>query len=291
MDENGRLKLREPRFFFPDPLANPNASAWIKEWISGIGGIGLFPDVRFSRIVALSMLKEAWNEKEFHQENPGASPFDRMQVIGFLQYLTSMTGLFSYEEFLAIKEGEEVPEMISQPVLGFEEVAQIAQARKANGQTIGLFAGAFDPFTANHAVLNNYARSFCDFLITGFDSDELILNRKGKERKALGQTAPRFPISQRRGWASGLPTVDVTVELRPNVIDQEAYIKDYLALGVDVLFVGEPDHPAIPRMQEAMERVGGRVEILKNEWQGIHATQLMEFLKNNPFFNVQLKEP
>lgn len=279
-------KLRHPFFVYPteQPLYE---SEWFQGLRASIGSIASFADIRVTRGIAISMLAEAWDEREFHENNPKTTPLDRMQAIAFLQHLFSATGILSYNEIKSIQQGFP-PAHIDKVLHSFDLAARLVQKVKSSGKKIGLFHGSFDPFTASHSTLNSIAQDYCDFLVVGFDSDDLIRQRKGELRAALGQDAPRFTANQRRSFAAGLTTVDMTVEMRPNEIDQGLYEQDYRDLGVDVLFIGESNHPAYPRMKASMDKLGGEVIVVNPNWNGVHSTEVMEFIMHNPSFGNTL---
>ena len=170
-----QVKLREPVFTF-QKLTEEDYPDWFRANKEGIArGFCIFPDIRFGRMMAMSMLKEAWNREVFLEENRGATEMDRMFSIAYIQYLASHSGLLSYNEIKKIQDGIVVKNVIAPTHKTFEEVSLEAKARKSLGQRIGLLSGSFDPFTITHASLQLMARNYCDYLILGFDNDEHII--------------------------------------------------------------------------------------------------------------------
>jgi len=56
---------------------------------------------------------------------------------------------------------------------------------RANGKTIGLTSGCFDLIHFHHFGFFIRCRRYCDFLIVGVDSDELVREAKGPSRPVV----------------------------------------------------------------------------------------------------------
>lgn len=72
--------------------------------------------------------------------------------------------------------------------------------RAVNGKIIGLTSGSYDLFHNLHLVYLKRCRRYCDLLIVGVDSDDLVRNRKGLNR-------PLVPEHQRVAIVSELACV------------------------------------------------------------------------------------
>ncbi len=68
------------------------------------------------------------------------------------------------------------------------------------GKTVGLTSGSYDLFHNLHLVYLKRCRRYCDILIVGVDSDDLVRNRKGPHR-------PLVPEHQRVAIVSELACV------------------------------------------------------------------------------------
>lgn len=56
------------------------------------------------------------------------------------------------------------------------------EAERAKGKTIGVTSGCFDLFHFLHVIYFERCRRYCDILIVGLDSDELVRGIKGEGR-------------------------------------------------------------------------------------------------------------
>lgn len=103
---------------------------------------------------------------------------------------------------------------------------------------VGLTSGSYDLFHNLHLVYLQRCRRYCDLLIVGVDSDDLVRSRKGKDR-------PLVPEHQRVAIVSALACVQAafilgSVEgfghavdiLRPEIILKNDEIKEEI-LGSD----------------------------------------------------------
>lgn len=93
-------------------------------------------------------------------------------------------------------------------------------------EIIGFTAGAFDMFHIGHLNLIKNAKSRCDYLIVGVNTDELILNYKNK--KAV------VPLSERMQIVEAIKYVDEVISV--GTLDKECIwnIKKY-----DIVFIGD----------------------------------------------------
>lgn len=72
--------------------------------------------------------------------------------------------------------------------------------RAIKGKVIGLTSGSYDLFHHLHLVYLKRCRRYCDMLIVGVDSDDLVRNRKGPHR-------PLVPEHQRVAIVSDLSCI------------------------------------------------------------------------------------
>jgi glycerol-3-phosphate cytidylyltransferase len=93
-------------------------------------------------------------------------------------------------------------------------------------QRVGYAAGAFDLFHIGHLNILRNAKSYCDFLIAGVVSDEMLELSKGR--------APVIPLGERMEIVKSVRYVDRTVaDVLPNKLDT------WQDLHFDVFFKGD----------------------------------------------------
>ncbi len=66
-----------------------------------------------------------------------------------------------------------------------EVVQTYLQDAREKGQKIGLTSGSFDLIHFHHALYFIRCRRYCDLLVVGVDSDELVRGRKGEGRPLI----------------------------------------------------------------------------------------------------------
>lgn len=253
---------------------------WLPEWFKN-HYLGVFhllssqEDLRSARSLAISMLTDAWDFRIFREDNPEADELDRAYLICWLQYLTSRTGLLTYDEIKQIQEseGESFPPLYleDKPLLGFREVVEKTRRWQKEEEIIGLIHGSFDPPTLAHLDDIFFATQCCHRLLIGFDSDELLRLRKGLDR-------PRYPLGLRRQILEDSWMVDLTVVMRPNEIDCALYQEDYQALHIDRLFT-VPEDPALEEKKRRIESLGGELIAMPKYFGDFHSTGLMRILE------------
>ena len=59
--------------------------------------------------------------------------------------------------------------------------------RAVKGKNVGLTSGSYDLFHHLHLVYLKRCRRYCDILIVGVDSDDLVKNRKGSHRPLVSE--------------------------------------------------------------------------------------------------------
>ena len=91
---------------------------------------------------------------------------------------------------------------------------------------VGFTAGVFDVFHKGHLNLIKKAKEYCDFLIVGVNSDDLVKSYKNK--------TPMQPLPDRIEIVESIRYVDKAVEIE-SLDKVEAYKKH----GFDVVFIGD----------------------------------------------------
>src|SRR4051812_17124254 len=93
-------------------------------------------------------------------------------------------------------------------------------------RVIGYAPGAYDLFHIGHLNLLRHARAYCDHLIAGVVSDEMLAHTKGR--------VPVVPLAERMEIVRSLRIVDeVHAEVVPDKLDT------WRELGFDVIFKGD----------------------------------------------------
>lgn len=131
---------------------------------------------------------------------------------------------------------------------------------------IGYTAGTFDMFHIGHLNLLKNARSRCDYLIVGVNSDQLVYEYKGK--KAI------VPLEERLEIVRSLRFVDEVIKV--DSLDKKISwnLKHY-----DLLFIGD-DWKGNPRWEatvKEMKQYGVETVFLPHT-QGTNSTLLREKL-------------
>lgn len=88
----------------------------------------------------------------------------------------------------------------------YDQLAELVRGFKASRLKVGLVMGSFDIFHIGHAEYLASAKSLCDVLIVGVDSDEKIRERKTKHD---GLPRPAVPQEERMQILSHVRAVDV----------------------------------------------------------------------------------
>lgn len=255
-------------------------------------------DLRLSKLLLVSMLGEAWDRDKFFAENRDLNidDFDRLQLITFLQGWSTTIGLLSYEEVTKIRDlGEagikdEAMKYFSElfrkkyEVSSLEEVSKKTKLVKKNNGLVGVFLGSFDPPTWVHLFCANFYHQYCDFLIIGVDSNQLVRNRKGEGH-------PRYEFNNRSAvWSSFNNIVDSVIEFPNFYSSDKGYIKEeitnfYQKLSTDIVFFNgtDPDREnRIKVIRDANALPFEFTPFAKNI--PFHSTDLMRFKDVNPYF-------
>ena len=141
---------------------------------------------------------------------------------------------------------------------------------------IGFTQGTFDMFHIGHLNLINHAKEYCDYLIVGVNSDELVQEYKHKR--------PIIPEDERAEIVANIKAVDQCVITK--TLDKETALKLY---GFDAIFIGD-DWKGNPRWEQTridMKKHGVDLIYLKYT-SGISSTQLSDVIKkllDNPSLN------
>lgn len=102
---------------------------------------------------------------------------------------------------------------------------------------IGYTQGVYDMFHIGHLNLINHAKEYCDYLIVGVNSDELVTQYKNKV-PVIGQEERRFIVEN-------IKNVDRAV-----IADTLDKVEQYQRLRYDAIFIGD-DWKGEPRWERA----------------------------------------
>lgn len=132
---------------------------------------------------------------------------------------------------------------------------------------IGYTAGAFDMFHIGHLNLIRQAKQYCDILVVGVNSDQLIMDYKNK-RTVICE-------NERRDIVESIRDVDKAVIV--STLDKREAWKKYK---FDVLFIGD-DWKGSDRWNETEEymRQLGVDVIYLSRTKGISSTEIREKLQ------------
>lgn len=131
-----------------------------------------------------------------------------------------------------------------------EELIEICRELKEQGETVGFTSGVFDLFHAGHAEYLRKAKSLCDVLVVGVNSDD-------STRQLKGELRPIFIESDRLAVLAALASVDFVFEF--NELNNNENIR---LLEPDIyLKAGDYD---LSRLTSApiVESYGGRIEFV-----------------------------
>ena len=106
---------------------------------------------------------------------------------------------------------------------------------------IGYTQGVYDMFHIGHLNLINHAKEYCDYLIVGVNSDELVNEYKHKK--------PVINQEQRCMIVSNIKAVDKCIVA--TTLDKKKAWND---LGFDVVFIGD-DWKGNPRWEQTKEEL------------------------------------
>ncbi len=122
----------------------------------------------------------------------------------------------------------------------FEEIADIAEELRKKKKRIGFTNGCFDILHAGHADYLKKAKSLCDVLIVGLNSDSSIKRIKGEKRPINNQTDRAVVLCALESvdyvvlFEEDVP-VDLIKRVRPDVLIKGADWKDKEVAGCDFI--------------------------------------------------------
>ncbi|MCL1998616.1 MAG: adenylyltransferase/cytidyltransferase family protein [Turicibacter sp.] len=130
----------------------------------------------------------------------------------------------------------------------------------------GYTTGVYDMFHIGHLNVLRRAKEYCDFLIVGVSTDELVQQEKNK--------IPIIPFAERAEIIAAIEYVDEVVPQTDK--DKFAAWERY---GFDVMFVGDDwkGKPLFTQAEEKLNEVG--VDVIYFEYtQNISSTKLKDFI-------------
>ncbi len=135
------------------------------------------------------------------------------------------------------------------PVLGIEEAARWADARRREGRRIVLANGVFDLLHVGHVRYLEAARALGDVLVVAVNSDASV-------RRLKGQGRPIMSAAERAELIGALGSVDAVVVFEEDTVDRlvGALRPDVQAKGTDYTEATVPERTAVLA-------AGGRVAI------------------------------
>ncbi len=130
------------------------------------------------------------------------------------------------------------------------ELAALCEEFRREGKRIGFTSGVFDILHAGHVEYLEKARSLCDVLIVGINSDASVRRYKGKNR-------PYVSENLRARVLAGLASVDFVF-----IFNERRNQKNILALRPDFYIKAGDYSPEQLTSKEVVESVGGRVVLI-----------------------------
>lgn len=133
---------------------------------------------------------------------------------------------------------------------------------------IGYTQGTFDMFHIGHLNLINHAKEYCDHLIVGVNSDELVYSYKNKK--------PVIAEQERSEIVRNIKAVDECVIT--STLDKLCALE---AFHFDAIFIGD-DWKGNPRWEQTRKDLAERgVDVVfLPHTNGVSSTQLSEVIKN-----------
>lgn len=141
-------------------------------------------------------------------------------------------------------------------------------------QVIGYTTGVYDMFHIGHLNILKNAKKYCDKLIVGVSTDEVVIKNKNK--------APVIPFSERLEIVRSIRYVDDAIAQEEYSIENK--IKKIKELNVDVLFVGSDwkGTDKWNKLETVLNVLGVKIFYLPHT-DGISSTELVERIKNKMF--------
>lgn len=140
-------------------------------------------------------------------------------------------------------------------------------------KVIGYTTGVYDMFHIGHLNILKKAKSYCDYLIVGVSTDDLVIKEKKK--------SPVIPFSERMMIVESIRYVDKVVAQK-NKNKKEAWDK----YKFNIMFVGSDwkDTPEWQLYERQFEPLGVKILFLPHT-DGISSTQLTCFIKKELSIN------
>lgn len=134
---------------------------------------------------------------------------------------------------------------------------------------IGFTAGVFDMFHIGHLNLLRNAKNYCDYLIVGVNSDELVQSYKNK--------SAIIPLKERMEIIKELRCVDEVVKI--DSLDKKI---SWNLFHYNKLFVGDDwkGNPRWIKTEEELKLIGGVETVYLPYTNGTNSTLLREKLKD-----------
>ena len=134
---------------------------------------------------------------------------------------------------------------------------------------VGFTQGVYDMFHIGHLNLINHAKEYCDYLIVGVSTDELVQREKGK--------TPIIPFEERIEIVKAIKYVDEVVTQHDK--NKLAAWKKY---HFNKMFVGS-DWQGTPQWKAFEEQFG---EVSTMTGSQLQANRTLMYLKNNGYITV-----
>ena len=133
---------------------------------------------------------------------------------------------------------------------------------------IGITSGVFDIFHYWHWLYLKRCKDLCDFLIVGVDCDELVKERKGKDRPFLDQ-------SKREEIIQSLDFVDMTF-----IMESFDHFEEVLAVVKPAYLFKNEEYFTLNRKGE--EHVG-EIKLVPDVAPAVHTSDMIKVLKRKGF--------
>ena len=133
------------------------------------------------------------------------------------------------------------------------EAVEIADGWRKNGKVVGFTNGCFDILHPGHVSMLRQARSSCDYLIVGLNSDDSVRRLKGEDRPVQTEAARAYMLAS-------LPHVDLVVTFEEDT--PESLIGKLIP---DVLIKGADYHRQDVVGADLVEGTGGRIVLIELE--------------------------
>ena len=136
---------------------------------------------------------------------------------------------------------------------------------------IGYTSGVYDMFHIGHLNILKHAKKYCDYLIVGVSTDEVVELNKGKK--------PIIPFLERIAIVESIKYVDQVVPQER--YDIEGKIETTKKYGINVMFVGSDWQGTEKwnKIETELRKLGCRVVYLPHT-DGISSTILRETMNN-----------